>query len=33
MFVERNTRMPYVANAYSAASAAITLMIGFAMVR
>ena len=33
MFVERNTRMPYVANAYSAASAAVTLMIGFAMVR
>ena len=33
MFVERNSRMPYVANAYSAASTAITLMIGFAMVR
>ena len=33
MFVERTSRMPYVANAYSAASAAVTLMIAFAMVR
>ena len=33
MFVERNTRMPYVANAYSGASGAVTLMIAFAMVR
>ena len=32
MFVERNSRMPYVANAYSAVSAAVTLTTGFAMV-
>ena len=33
MFVERNSRVPYVANAYSAGSAAVTLTIAFPMVR
>ena len=33
LFVERNSRMPYAANAYSAVSAAITFAATFAMVR